>query len=374
MNITRENYEAYFIDYLDGILTDSQIHEMEAFLMNNDDLREEIEGLEKISLQSDPINYQIKENLKNIDLRDAVCESNFEFYCIAEMEGDLSEQESVSLKQYIGQNQERIQIHQHFLKTRLPLTAELFDKKASLKHSIFQIKRPVVYRSLALAASIAVLLVFYFSFMEKEIETVFVAEEKTSTESTDTTSQKANSRSNSDNVFKSNAEDKIKSTTHKIKSRASAITIKVGIPIASTTDGMKEDNTLDTDTNKLIASINTNDINTRIITDSKILSANQNDKIEFNQIHNTSEKPNISPSEFLSLQEFAKQKFTELVFNERKEKAGFWDVASAGVNRVGDLTGAEMSMGTVLNDEGESKKLSFNSRLLSFSTPINRED
>ena len=63
MKISKNNYESFFIDYLDGNLSDSQIREIEAFLMNHDDLREEFEGLEKILLKPDNIKYDLLEFL-----------------------------------------------------------------------------------------------------------------------------------------------------------------------------------------------------------------------------------------------------------------------------------------------------------------------
>ena len=109
MKISKNNYESFFIDYLDGNLSDSQIREIEAFLMNHDDLREEFEGLEKILLKPDNIKYGFKENLRQPDLGDSVNESNFEFYCIAEMEGDLSEKQLEELSDYLLNNPDKKQ-------------------------------------------------------------------------------------------------------------------------------------------------------------------------------------------------------------------------------------------------------------------------
>ena len=42
MKITRENYELFFVDYLDNKLSDSNILELMAFLAQNPDLEEEL--------------------------------------------------------------------------------------------------------------------------------------------------------------------------------------------------------------------------------------------------------------------------------------------------------------------------------------------
>ena len=45
MNINRNNYELFFIDFYDGNLTDAQKHELDLFLEENSDLKEELFNL-----------------------------------------------------------------------------------------------------------------------------------------------------------------------------------------------------------------------------------------------------------------------------------------------------------------------------------------
>ena len=42
--ITRENYEIYFIDYMDGNLSERERAEVEAFLLVHPDLQEQLDG------------------------------------------------------------------------------------------------------------------------------------------------------------------------------------------------------------------------------------------------------------------------------------------------------------------------------------------
>ena len=48
MNINHHNYESYFIDYIDGVLTLEEVNELDAFLLLNDELREQLELLSEI--------------------------------------------------------------------------------------------------------------------------------------------------------------------------------------------------------------------------------------------------------------------------------------------------------------------------------------
>ena len=43
--ITRENYEIYFIDYMDGNLSERERAEVEAFLLVHPDLQEQLDGM-----------------------------------------------------------------------------------------------------------------------------------------------------------------------------------------------------------------------------------------------------------------------------------------------------------------------------------------
>ena len=53
MRITRDNYEVYFIDFIDGNLDASLQEEMQLFLAANPDLAEEMDGLEGFSFKAD---------------------------------------------------------------------------------------------------------------------------------------------------------------------------------------------------------------------------------------------------------------------------------------------------------------------------------
>ena len=47
MNINRNNYELFFIDFYDGNLTDAQKHELDLFLAENPNLKEECDSFDR---------------------------------------------------------------------------------------------------------------------------------------------------------------------------------------------------------------------------------------------------------------------------------------------------------------------------------------
>ena len=68
MNITRNNYESYFIDYLDGNLSPVKLRELNAFLLLNPDLAEQLEELPTNRLKVPEINYPNKSLLRKDQL------------------------------------------------------------------------------------------------------------------------------------------------------------------------------------------------------------------------------------------------------------------------------------------------------------------
>lgn len=106
MEITRENYELFFIDYLDGKLSDQEIEMVEKFLLLNPDLRNELEGLENITLKPESDIYPDKALARQIDLSLPVDEENFEDFCVAYWENDLSISQMKEFRDYINKHPE----------------------------------------------------------------------------------------------------------------------------------------------------------------------------------------------------------------------------------------------------------------------------
>lgn len=369
MKISRNNYEAYFIDYLDGKLSDSQIHELETLLLNNEDLREELEGLEKILLKPDTHSFGLKENLKRPDLENSIDEENFEFYCIAEMEGDLTSKKSKELKDYLIQNPDKLESQKLILNTRLKIPGNIiFENKEALKRSIFTIRKAAVYRSLSIAAGIAILLALFFTIFENDVENAFIAEAEIVTETPDTTAI----RKPQPEQINTNKEIK-QEPAEKPRPKTTGISFKVSTPIASAEIPAEEIVNTEIDEEKLEINIEPSLIDAQELAEALIPGMNTQDIIDPEILKINTPPAKASEAEFLTIQELAKKKYTDLVIQDGEKKRGFWGVASAGVSRISEKTGADMSLSTDQNEAGENKKLSFNSRLLSFSTPINRD-
>ncbi|WP_163322688.1 hypothetical protein [Draconibacterium mangrovi] len=102
--INRTNYEAYFIDYLEGDLDEGMIDSFIAFLKANPDLKQELELYEPISLEPEKVTFNKKTELYKSNFDNS---EGFDNAAIALLEGDLSEQEKQDFETYLASNPEK---------------------------------------------------------------------------------------------------------------------------------------------------------------------------------------------------------------------------------------------------------------------------
>ncbi len=86
--ITKENYEIYFMDYMDGNLSARERAEVEAFLLVHPDLRELLDGMNEVWLEVPVEVFDKKEEIKR-----TVREREIEYYAIATAEGVITGEE-----------------------------------------------------------------------------------------------------------------------------------------------------------------------------------------------------------------------------------------------------------------------------------------
>lgn len=157
MNISKENYEIWFMDFADGKLSAEEKVSLQAFLDLHPELHSEFETfreLHSITFNTEFVQVADKSTLKkNIQPTPAIHVDNYTEFIIADMEGDLSENEKAELSSFIAKNPV-IKKEQHLLRaTKLhPDKAILFPKKNSLKKTLIVGMRPVIIMRIAAAA------------------------------------------------------------------------------------------------------------------------------------------------------------------------------------------------------------------------------
>lgn len=160
MKINRNNYEAYFIDHLDGRLDAALLVELNQFLNANPDLKEELAEFESIDINlQDSFIYTEKEELKKAIILSVgkIDSENYNDYFIAATEGDLSQTEQEELETFLNLNPNLQAAFDLFKVSRLSPDDEIvFSNKSSLK------KYPLLllktwYKPIGIAASLIVL-------------------------------------------------------------------------------------------------------------------------------------------------------------------------------------------------------------------------
>jgi hypothetical protein len=140
MKITRENYEPFFLDYLDGNLEEHMTDEFIEFLQQNPDLKEELQLFEAVTLSNEDVAYNHKNKLYRHSLD---IPGEFENKAIAWLEGDLEEKEHTEFSTYIDAHPARKKELELFMKTKL-----IPDEKITFKHKSRLYRKPFIQNRL----------------------------------------------------------------------------------------------------------------------------------------------------------------------------------------------------------------------------------
>ncbi|MDX9694293.1 MAG: hypothetical protein RBT49_00725 [Bacteroidales bacterium] len=167
--IKRNNYEQFFLDYLDGTLSKSEVNQLMSFLNSNPDLKKELDDLDFKKLMPDNSKFTKKSTLKKESILEESKNNNFNEICIASIEGDLNQFQSIEFDNLIHENP---QLKKHLLlfeKTKLiPDIAISYNKKSLLRKYLVVPKQKFGYQYFSIAASVILLIALSF-FVPKSI-------------------------------------------------------------------------------------------------------------------------------------------------------------------------------------------------------------
>lgn len=132
-SISRENYEIWFVDYLDGKLGESSKQELKDFLEANPDLAGELNSFESLELKPEPVAFSSKHRLEKNEA-DLMEMSYVDYLLVKQMEDGLNDDEEQELSQKIKNDESLIKRGKEFQLTRLSAESVTFTAKASLMH------------------------------------------------------------------------------------------------------------------------------------------------------------------------------------------------------------------------------------------------
>ncbi len=140
MNVNRHNYEEFFVRYVDKELTAEERCEVEAFVLQNNDLAEEFKQLQQATLQPD---YTIHFNHKNLLYKSGkgIDAGNYETYFLLYVDNELVENEREDVERFVLQHPQMQQEFMLLQQTKLVPEEIVFAGKQTLYR---QERKPVV--------------------------------------------------------------------------------------------------------------------------------------------------------------------------------------------------------------------------------------
>lgn len=132
--IDLNNYEAYFLDYMEGTLSMEEKHDLFQFLEKNPALKEEMEeDFGKVILTPAPVLFENKEQLKIDESQLILSENTVENYIIASIEGQLSDKQQKQLDDYVTANGLEKMVAYYKATILVPDASIVFAEKKRLK-------------------------------------------------------------------------------------------------------------------------------------------------------------------------------------------------------------------------------------------------
>jgi hypothetical protein len=350
MKIDKSNYEVWFIDWLDGNLSDQQVEELMLFLEMNPSLREEFDELPALKLNAPQDTFLKKDLLKKS--KSEITLSQLEYLSVAFLENDISPDQRSELKEIIEEDPEKQNVFELIQKTKLTATDILYSHKHQL---IRQPLRQKVIRwsliGLSAAATVAIVIMSYLAIPHHLTDNEEIGKLSIIDTTNNSGSNQTFSITRRKPVFRRDGKFSV-STINTIK------TIKP----YSIADELALIHKLDSPEKILTPPLSEH------IADAlpNILISQSSPQI-FTPIED--ERSNVG--------RFIARVFREKILKENTLKTSpleAFEIAEAGVTGLNKLLGWEMALNKNIDEDGKPGSVYFSSRLLKFNTPVKKTE
>ena len=360
MDINRDNYEAFFLDFAEGRLSAEQEEMLHHFLRFNPDLANELKEIDLLRIEPSDVRLPIKETLKkNIPgMEEKVSDYNFEMFAIAFLEQDLSNEQKIMFEDYLEQHPERKNEFELYRKTYLVPTHISFPARSRLKHRHIRIFSWQSLAPIAAAAAIAFLVIFR---MDHPLQTnnIDVPEEMAMTTSPE----------------KSDTPAEIPGQIATPKKNNAAATVKVirdsnvPVPVSNYTPPKNqtklEEPRTEENPQKPRPRIARMDLTSPVIRELPMVSEN------IEPVPVALPMINASSLSFVQRARYTYNVATEIADNEDPL---IISIVSSGLKEINRLTGTDMKLLASKNQNGDVSGIQFRSRFLTITTPIQKND
>ncbi|MFC2103826.1 hypothetical protein ACFLS4_00550 [Bacteroidota bacterium] len=360
IDINRNNYEEYFVDFLEGKLSPSDESLLMLFLNQNPDLKEELELYQEEPVLIGMDTFNNKTELKKQNILSALTSDNFDEICIACIENDLSEKDAIEFEKFIKENSERKkEVELYKLTKVIADNSIVFQSKHKLKRTTNKFVLRRNYTIISAAASIIIMIALYlFAPKQNKINRELPVAELSKKNITD----KKLERSNIENRNVNNVTIK--------ESEKSIINNKSENNIALT-EQKQEVKSMDEEFGKRekthLAYLNPIEVKLPIKNNTTRIQLVYKNIIAVEKEHSIDKNG-------LSFKAFLASTFNKRVLKtEDKTNIELFDIAHASIEGINKLTGSNMSLERLYDENGDPDKTEFNSKLLAFSTPIKKD-
>jgi len=347
MKITRSNYESYFLDFLEGNPDPSLMDEFQAFLKENPDLASELEMGDILKLHANyELHFDAKEELKR-SVSDL--ETAFQEQAVAYYEGDLSLSEQKDFEASISENSAIATEAQQFGKLKLEADQSIvYANKEQLKKRIVLI--PLWMKVVPVAAMLLLAVVLFFPNNGKHAGSVQLSGNFESKIPGNKVSPDVNIK----------IEDQEKEKTNPAVT-PKPIPVKVPVKQKQTPANQKPEKKV-----VPVPQLRT-PVTSPTLLKPRGISFGQSDDVELAVI--TLKDPALV-SKDIELAELLKVQLAAMRDHDDRELLPTEHLGLSGLQLVARLTGKRLTARK--GDDGAVHSVSYNSRLLAFSIPVNR--
>ncbi|MEE4197713.1 MAG: hypothetical protein V2I54_08720 [Bacteroidales bacterium] len=359
MSINRNNYEVFFMDYLDGNLSPSEEEQLWIFLRQNPDLKLELESFENVPLPDSFAPFPSKSALQRTSLSGSHQDSNFDDLCIGYLEGDLNPGEKAAFEEFLEVQPQRKREFQRYLQVRLKADQSVtFPHKQRLKKTGFVLGLKTVFPYLAAAASLVLIIALYLLVpgsqesrnknqithfernplqiepVEKEIEIQEPAKEF---------KNQPMAQMQKDPVPKEKKKPASDPADRVMLKDLHPLTAMQALPVEPF------------DQKQLAYSL----AKTHTSSPDKIMDGNSS----FNR----------SEDDYQKITSYIAESVQEKIWkntDEEQQEFELFDIARWAVGGINRLTGSNMTLEKKYNQQGVAEKINFNSKLIAFSAPL----
>lgn len=350
MKITRDNYEVYFLDYLEGNLDENLVDDFIDFLRQNPDLKEELEMAGAVKVELENFSYGNKEKLYKVKFD---LEPEFNQAAVARLEGDFQENEKAEFENYLTKHSEKQKEAALFEKTRLKADESIiYKKKNKLYH--YRAGKTILLWSTRIAA------VLVLAFMVYRVADNILPQNNLNENRVAVSEKKTNPVKAEPTVIPEKTEKKEEAIPI---DKNVAEPVKKAEPKTGPVKSLRETTKGRMDHEKIA------EVRIPVPIPEKLSAMNVSLSIQ---------KPELKLAQMnIVLPETPVENYEErLLADVVKEKTGIGNlslnkVAKAGLNLVSSVSGEKFSFDT--NTDGQITELNYDSRLLAFSIPTKND-